>query len=99
MDLHLSDLNGVPMHAEENGFYWLAKAAGIPQKYAPDQSELDCFAFFMGHARLEGKAAHKILKQVKFANNPREKWNEICESMKPRWKAEAEAAISLLEKL
>lgn len=99
VNIHLSDMDGIPMHAEANGWYWLAKAAGIPQKYEPDQSELDSFALFMSHARMEGKEAHELLKEIKFAENPREKWGELCEAMKPRWKKEAAEALDMIEKL
>jgi len=51
VDLHLSNLDGIPMHAEENGFYWLAKAAGIPQEYGPDQDEETCFTYLYEHLR------------------------------------------------
>jgi hypothetical protein len=103
VDLHLSDLDGVPMHAEENGFYWLAKAAGIPQEYGPDQDEETCFKFFCNHCRISESEGREIVRRVAFSscvsNKHRSLWNEICESMKPRWKQEAQAAISLLESL
>lgn len=98
-DLHLSKLDGVPMHAEANGWYWLAKAAGIPQKYEPEQSELDCFAFFMNHARMSGPEALELVKKVKTAQNPREVWQKQVDGLRPRWQDEATKAIALLEKI
>lgn len=52
VDLHLSDLDGVPMHAEANGWYWLAKAAGIPQRWEPNQDSETCLEYFRDHVRL-----------------------------------------------
>jgi len=92
VDLHLSDLDGVPMHAEENGFYWLSKLAGIPQQYGPEQSIGACFQIFCGHCRIKAGEAENIIYAVQEAANPREKWNELCELMKPRWKGEAAIA-------
>lgn len=97
VDLHLSTLDGVPMHAEANGWYWLAKAAGIPQKYEPEQSDLDCFKFFMDHARMTGPEVMELIKKVKFAKNPREIWQKQIDGLRPRWKSEADAALKLLE--
>lgn len=123
--LHLSNLDGVPMHAEENGFYWLAKAAGIPQKYKPDQSVETCTKYLQSHLRLGYSETLFLIAQVATAYidgkdelffeeitpETRAKQEEQgifraktifkkeVESMKPRWKAEAEAAISFLESL
>jgi hypothetical protein len=99
VDLHLSNLDGVPMHAVENGFYWLAKAAGIPQKYAPDQSPEECFAFFCDHCRIDKSVGNLIVQYVQKSQNPRETWNKECAEMKPRWKHQAEQALKLLESL
>ena len=97
VDLHLSELDGSPSHAEENGWYWLAKACGIKQPYEPDQSELDCFAFFMKHSRMSGPEAHELVKKVKFAKNPRGVWAKAIDGLSPRWKAEADKALKFLE--
>lgn len=64
VDLHLSTLEGVPMHAVENGFYWLRKAAGLPQEYAPDQDAETCFSYLCGHLRVDLTEANKIIGEV-----------------------------------
>lgn len=60
IDLHLSSIDGVPMHAAENGFYWLAKAAGIKMRYEPEQDKSKCFAIFMDHCRIDNQEAARI---------------------------------------
>ena len=51
--LHLSSLDGIPMHAVENGFYWLCGAAGLPQPYAPEQDAETCFEYLLNHLRID----------------------------------------------
>lgn len=97
VDLHLSDLDGVPMHSEENGWYWLAKAAGIPQKYEPKQSLAECFVLFCSHARMTSLEALELREKVQKAKNPRAIWQKQIDGLRPRWKSEADAALKLLE--
>lgn len=124
VDLHLSDLDGVPMHAEANGWYWLAKAAGIPQRWEPEQDAKTCLKYFRDHVRLPNCLA--ILDAIKWeyqkgresvaqnesvterteqemqkvgAARARVAWGLFLEAMHPRWKAEAEHALALLEKI
>lgn len=64
VDIHLSDLEGIPMHAVENGFYWLCKAAGIPQEYAPKQDAETCFSDLLSHLRIDKQEGNKIMGEV-----------------------------------
>jgi len=64
VDLHLSDLEGVPMHAFENGFYWLTKIIGLPVPHLPDQDEKTCLKIFMEHMRIDEGEAHQIIGKV-----------------------------------
>lgn len=97
--LHLSDIDGAPMHAIENGFYWLAGAGdGFGQRYhggsgsdakTPDQ----CLRIFADQCRVSMEEARQILETVSKAENKKEALTSIMDAMRPRWKAEAEACI------
>jgi hypothetical protein len=124
VELHLADLDGAPMHAEANGWYWLAKAAGIPQRWEPAQDAITCLQHFRDHVRLpnclaildaitweyqkgrESVALSEIVsprceeERLKVrAAKARELWGKLMEEMRPRWKAEAEHALKLLEQI
>jgi len=98
--LHLSDINGVPMHAIENGWYWLASSLdGLGEKYFHPNKE-EAFDFFCKHCRIDASEGITIAANVMnwytltdTSDTAKAAWVEICESMKPRWKKEAEAAI------
>lgn len=106
VDIHLSDMDGKPCHAEENGFYWLAKVAGIPMKYGPNQGEAECLTIFKSHCRIkQDDTADFIVEHIKKAYQEggqakaREEWGELCKGMGRRWKREATAAIKLYNSL
>ena len=98
--LHLSDINGIPMHAVENGWYWLVSSmGGLGEKYF-HENQTEAFDFFCNHCRITAIEADTIRAQMRelyeLTDTPDTAkcvWVEICESMKPRWKEEADAAI------
>lgn len=98
--LHLSDINGVPMHAVENGWYWLSSSlGGLGEKYSHANRD-EAFDFFCKHCRISREVGINIQLDVvgwhQLTETPdvaKAEWVEICESMKPRWKKEAESAI------
>ncbi len=112
--LHLSDIDGVPMHAD--GFYFLAGALpdGFGERYHVGNSDRnfpdgyrkptgdDCLQFFANHCRISLAEARAIRDDVQrtalaaeHSRNAAAKARlaEIMATMRPRWKAEAEACI------
>lgn len=112
--LHLSDIDGLPMHAEANGWYQLAGAAGgFNERYHGGQEQYgrkpDPLGVLANHARITRADAEAIVQDVVEYDVQvretvawkdrvsgvagRERWRQIVESFKPRWKEEADAAI------
>lgn len=119
--LHLSDIDGVPMHAEGNGWYWMAGALGgaderyhggngKTQHWKPDgefdgyreSTRAECLAIFAKYVRISLDEANALRAECldEYANNP-DGWPAAravmalrLDDMRPRWKAEADAAIA-----
>lgn len=106
--LHLSDIDGVPMHAEANGWYWLAGSiGGAGQQYHggnsnPRKSEAECLEVFARHCRIPMEEANAIRSRViseiaahaDETSYGRDYWRREMEAMKPRWKREADETIA-----
>ncbi|NBV00771.1 MAG: hypothetical protein EBS31_04880 [Burkholderiaceae bacterium] len=86
VDIHLSDLDGVPMHAEANGWYWLAKAAEIPQRWEPEQDTQTCLKYFCQHVRLPNCLA--ILDAIKWEYQRGRESVALSEIVSPRCEEE-----------
>lgn len=107
VDIHLSDIDGVPMHAEANGWYWLSKAAGIIQKYEPSQSSFKCAEIFADHVRMPVDYVEDLIGKIQVAYNEgftskdtaRQVWSDEMDALRPIWKKQAAAAIKKIKKL
>lgn len=101
--LHLSNLEGEPMHAAANGLYWLAGAeAGthdhFGQRYhggnsTPAKSPAECLSIGARLLRVSEDEALALLSRMRSHGDPREVIKAYAEEQRPRWKAEADAAI------
>lgn len=80
-DLHLSDDDGTPLYAVENGWYWLGKT-----EFGGRDNEI-----LAKHLRVPQETA----EQLSF--NTKEDFIKFVDSQKPRWLAEAKEAIAFLK--
>lgn len=99
VELHLSDIDGIPMYYFENGFYWLAGAidGNFGEKYhggCDGRSKFDCLGIFADHCRITYDEAKEILLEMEFYDGiKKEKLKEILDRMIPRWNQEAKNCI------
>lgn len=85
LDLHLSDLDGKPMYAMENGMYFL--------EHMHETSNDISILTIMKHFRISYQEA------IELSIMKRDSQKERIESYYPRWKQEMNNAIERLEKL
>lgn len=98
--LHLSKVEtGEPMHAQANGWYWYAGAvveAGHPKpegagRYVGEATQgRSCTAIFAGHARITMDEAQQLVER----RLSLQQFAEWIDAQRPRWKAEADAAVA-----
>lgn len=98
--LHGSNYRGVPLHAIENGFYWLLGAAGREDLF----TKTSCLDYLARHLRLSHEDANNIVNQARclwlydnLSDREVKTWfARIVRSQCPRWKQEADKAIKFL---
>lgn len=102
--LHLSDMDGAPMHAEANAWYWLAGVVDVGQQYhggsgSSAKSAAECLRIFADYVRIpEADAARLIdrfnkLAKVEGPKAARKAFGEWIDAQRPRREAEADALI------
>lgn len=104
--LHLAGSDGTPMHAESNGWYWLAgHLGGLQQEFhgcngSLPKSPEEALQIFAGHARIELNAARGLavavqsIVEAQGIKAARAFFGEWIEAQRPRWRAEADKAIT-----
>ncbi len=111
--LHLSDANtGEPMHAEANGWYWLAGAlGGLGEQYhggsgSDARTPEQCAAILADHLRIGPLSAHKLIREIEHVvisptpdNAPRKAFAAYVDAQRPRWQTDAEAGRVLIASL
>lgn len=94
-------IDGFPSQGIENGFYWIRGC--FPQidtgKYAPDQSPEDCKGIFQRLFRITDQEVSDILVRMEYLLQSdmelaKSELVKFAETLKPRWKEEADNAIS-----
>lgn len=101
IDLHLANADdGVPMHDAANGWYWLKGAIGIRDEYGPDESAKKCLENFCELMRVNEFQGKRLIPAISCGKTPEDQkqiFSNYLEEQRPRWRAEADAAIEWLE--
>lgn len=103
--LYLADLDGAPMHAEENGFWWVQgmlanPATGPVPEQTAKRSAKRCLQNLCEHARVSEQEARRIVGAVGTAfrtggkNSARSVFRAWIDAQRPRWKREAREVIA-----
>ena len=88
--LHLSDIDGIPLHAVENGYFWLMAVQGINQyEKSTDKNYLKMFCEYVRISESDGK---KLAERIKNKNE----FSAWVDTQKSRWKKEADNCIKNL---
>lgn len=98
--LHLSDSpSGEPIHAEANGFYWLAGCCdGLGEEYHGGsggwgRTKDECLVILARHLRLDLDSAGVLVATVAASSCPKSAFAAVIEGLRPRWRMEVEAGM------
>lgn len=101
--LHLSDaITGEPMHAVANGWYWLSGAmGGAGERYhgGTDKAPEQCLRILADHLRVTVYEAEAMTRCIPANAQGKGVFAKHVDTLRPRWKTEAEAGLALLHEL
>jgi hypothetical protein len=98
--LHLADVNGAPMHAESNGWYWLTGAlGGLGERFHGGNGESyarkaphECAAILAEHLRITSEQCWALLKLVSCVSPSQRRtvWRDIVNGYRGTWREQGE---------
>ena len=100
IDLHLSNFDGIPMYAVENGFYYYQIMNGDAKYHKIEENDEEKWKKILKeHLRINEEEFKKFETIPGIYLHTKETFTEYVDSQKPRWKKEANKAIKMLENL
>ncbi len=110
VDLHLVEADGVPMHAEDLGWYWLLGACNVREEYGPLTSNFNaktpeaCHTFLAKHLSISDECTAEIVRtttailRTDGKDAARANFSCFVDELRPEWKAQADAVIAKYSK-
>jgi uncharacterized tellurite resistance protein B-like protein len=104
IDLHLSNENGEPMYAGENGFYYYEQMQGQAKYHKPEEGDKEkCYEVLKNHLRITNFELDNLILSIENfedqGKSMKQIFSDFVETLKPRWKVEADQAKELLKSL
>ncbi len=104
IDLHLCRESGEPMYGGENGFYFYEIMQGRAKYHKPEEG--DCnkyFGILLNYLRISHDELFKLTNDIENfedqGKSMKQIFSDFVETLKPRWKVEADQAKELLKSL
>ena len=103
VDLHLSDIDGLPMHAIENGFYYYEIMNGTARYHHAEPGDAEKYRRVLcEHLRITEKELSFILISLHDSDTTKGKkiiFSNHVNKLLPKWKDEADRALKYIEEL
>ena len=100
VDFHLRREDGSPMYVVENGFYYYQITQGVAKYHIMREGdEIKYFNYLKAHLLATDEEMNYLYKELAARDNKVECFTLFANSLRPRWKEEADKVKALIESL